>query len=97
MSHFAIILAEVQFMAKAVDRYISEPLEAYQDITQKTYTGMALDLDITLSNLYRYRNGTGNPRAKAIDKIVSGVERNCPEALRRVNRYGTESHANIDL
>jgi len=74
-------------MAKAASRYISELLEAYQSITQKTYLEIALDLDITLSNLYRYRNGIGNPRAKTIDKIVNGVEKHCPEVLQEVSRW----------
>lgn len=29
----------------------------------------------TLSNLYKYRNGKGNPTAKTIDKIVKAVEK----------------------
>ena len=74
-------------MAKEASRYISELLEAYQDITQKTYTEIALDLDITLSNLYRHRNGTGNPRANTIDKIVNGVEARCPAAFKKVSRW----------
>ena len=65
-------------MAKTVSRYISERLDKYQEITQKTYTEMAMDFDITLSNLYLYRSGKGNPRATTIDKIVTGIEANCP-------------------
>lgn len=68
-------------MAKTVSRYIVELLEAYQKITQKTCAEMALDFDVTLSNLYLYRNGKGNPRAETIDKIVRGVETHCPKAL----------------
>ena len=74
-------------MAKAASRYISELLEAYQSITEKTYMEIALALDIPLSNLYRYRNGTGNPRGKTIDKIVNGVEKHCPEAFQKVSRW----------
>lgn len=73
-------------MAKTVNRYISELLQAYQEITKKTCTEMALDFDITLSNLYLYRNGKGNPRAKTIDKIVSEVETRCPKAFKKVGR-----------
>ena len=38
-------------MAKSVNRYISELLDKYQEVTQKTCTEMALDFDITISNL----------------------------------------------
>lgn len=68
-------------MAKKVRRYISELLQEYQDITQKTYTEMAMDFDITISNLYLYRSERGNPRASTIDKIVSTIEEICPEAF----------------
>ena len=74
-------------MAKTVSRYISELLDKYQEITQKTCTEMAMDFDITLSNLYLYRSGKGNPRATTIDKIVTGIETNCPDALRTVSRW----------
>ena len=85
---FAIIITEgAVFMARTVNRYISELLQAYQEITQKTCTEMALDFDVTLSNLYLYRNGVGNPRATTIDKIVIGVRRHCPEAFDRISRW----------
>ena len=74
-------------MAKSVHRYISELLEAYHRYTKKTFTEMALDFDVTLSNLYQYRNGKGNPTAETIDKIVNGVEANCPRAFEEVNRW----------
>ena len=74
-------------MAKTTSRYISELLTAYQEITHKTCTEMALDFNVTLSNLYLYRNGKGNPRAKTIDKIVSEVETRCPEAFYKVDRW----------
>ena len=35
-------------MAKSINRYISELLEAYQEATRKTCTEMALDFDLTL-------------------------------------------------
>ena len=72
------------FMAKAIIHYISELLLVYQAHTQKTCSEMALDFDIALSNLYLYRNETGNPRAKTIDKIINKVETDCPEAFREV-------------
>lgn len=74
-------------MAKSVNRYISELLDKYQEITQKTCIEMAMDFDITVSNLYLYRNEKGNPKAKTIDKIVNGVEENCPEAFHEVSRW----------
>lgn len=74
-------------MAKPMSRYISELLRAYQEITQKSCTDMALDFDITLSNLYLYRNEKGNPRANTIDKIVEGVETHCPEAFEKISRW----------
>lgn len=74
-------------MAKTVSRYISELLDKYQEITQKTYTEMAMDFDITLSNLYLYRSGKGNPRATTIDKIVTEIEANCPDVLHAVSRW----------
>ena len=74
-------------MAKSVNRYISELLQQYQEYTKKTYTEMALDFDLTLSNLYQYRNGRGNPTAKTINKIINGVEKNCPEAFRDTERW----------
>ncbi len=70
--------------AKPVRRYLSELLQAYQDITQKTCTEMALDFGLTLSNLYLYQNGKGNPTAETVDKIVGGVEQNCPQAFAEV-------------
>ena len=74
-------------MAKSINRYISELLEAYQEATRKTCTEMALDFDITLSNLYLYRNGKGNPRAKAIDKIVNRAEEERPDVFHAVSRW----------
>ena len=74
-------------MAKTVNRYISELLCAYQEYTQKTLTEMSLDFDITLSNLYLYRNGKGNPRAKTIDKIVNRVEEERPDVFHAVSRW----------
>jgi len=71
-------------MAKKVSRYISELLQAYQEITHKSCTEIALDCGVTLSNLYEYRNGTGNPTAKTIDKIIEAVDKNCPEAMRKI-------------
>ena len=74
-------------MAKSVNRYLSELLDAYQELTRRTCTEMALDFDITLSNLYLYRTEQGNPRASTIDKIVNGVELNCPDAFHSVSRW----------
>lgn len=84
-------------MAKSVSRYISELLDVYQEITKKTCTEIALDLDITVSNLYLYRTGKGNPRAKTIDKIVNGIEANCPGALQAVSRrrHGGDTDGNL--
>ena len=73
-------------MAKTVNQYISELLQAYEVLTKRTCIEMALDFDITLSNLYQYRNGRGNPTARTVDKIVSGVEANCPEAFKEVGQ-----------
>ena len=70
-------------MAKRVRRYISELLQAYQEITGKTYTEIALDFDISLSNLYLYRTEQGNPTADTIDKIVDGIEKDCPEVIKK--------------
>lgn len=75
--------AEGSAMAKKVRIFISELLEGYQEITHRTCTEMALDFDVTLSNLYKYRTGKGNPTAKTIDKIVKAVEENCPELLKK--------------
>lgn len=49
---------------------------------------MALDFDVTLSNLYKYRTGKGNPTAKTIDKIIKAVEKNCPELLEKEEKIG---------
>ena len=73
-------------MAKTISRYISELLQAYQEITKKSYTEMALDFDITLSNLYLYRMEKGNPRAKTVDKILNCMEEYCPVVFERVSR-----------
>ncbi len=64
---------------------LCELIAAYQELTKKSYTEMALDFGITLSNLYLYRTGRGNPRAKTIDRIVRAVAENCPEALEAVH------------
>ena len=74
-------------MAKSVNRYISELLDKYQEISQKTCTEMAMDFDVTISNLYLYRSGKGNPRATTIDKIVNRIEENCPDAFHAVSRW----------
>ena len=74
-------------MAKSVHRYIAELLDAYQKYTEKTCTEMALDFDVTLSNLYQYRNGRGNPTANTIDRIVNGVEERCPRAFTEISRW----------
>lgn len=92
---FAIIAEEVLFMAKTVDSYIAELVLAYQVITQKTNTEVSLDFDVTLSNLYRYRKGIGNPRAKTIDKIIAAVEENCPQLLQQ-NRKEQQNGRNTD-
>lgn len=70
-------------MAKEVRIFISELLQAYEEITGKTCTEMALDFDVTLSNLYKYRTGKGNPTAKTIEKIVKVVDENYPELLEK--------------
>ena len=74
-------------MAKSVNRYISELLDRYQEITQKSCTEMAIDFDITISNFYLYRTGRGNPRAKTIDEIVNRIEANCPDAFHATSRW----------
>ena len=75
-------------MAKEVRIFIAELLQAYEEITDKTCTEMALDFDVTLSNLYKYRTGKGNPTAKTIDKIIKAVEKNCPELLEKEEKIG---------
>ena len=75
-------------MAKEVRIFIAELLQAYEEITDKTCTEMALDFDVTLSNLYKYRTGKGNPTAKTIDKIIKAVEKNCPELLEKEEKNG---------
>ena len=75
-------------MAKEVRIFIAELLQAYEEITDKTCTEMALDFDVTLSNLYKYRTGTGNPTAKTSDKIIKAVEKNCPELLEKEEKIG---------
>ena len=80
-------------MAKTVNRYIAELLQAYQEITQKTWTEISLDFDVTLSNLYLYRKEKGNPSAKTVDKIIGGAEAHCPAALKKVNGQEAEAQA----
>lgn len=77
-------------MAKKVEVYVAELIQAYERCMDKTYSEVALDFDITISNLYRYRKGDGNPKARTVDKIIAAVEENCPELLRREedNRSG---------
>lgn len=85
-------------MAKEVSVFIAELLQAYEEITGKTYTEMALDFDITLSNLYKYRNRKGNPTAKTIDKIIKGVEKDCPALLeKRESKDGVEHDREKEL
>ncbi len=71
-------------MEKTVNQYLSELLQQYQQITQKTCIEMAVEFDITLSNLYLYRNEQGNPRAKTIDKILGEISLRCPRLLGQV-------------
>lgn len=68
-------------MSKTVESFIAELIQEYQRVANKTCTEMALDFDVTLSNLYRCRTGKGNPRARTIDKIISTVQENYPELL----------------
>ena len=68
-------------MAKKVDVYLAELIFAYQQATNKTLLEISLDFDVTLANLYTYRKRRGNPTANTIDKIIAGVEENCPELL----------------
>ena len=75
-------------MAKEVRIFIAELLQAYEEITDKTCTEMALDFDVTLSNLYKCRTRKGNPTAKTIDKIIKAVEKNCPELLEKEEKIG---------
>ena len=75
-------------MAKEVRIFIAELLQAYEEITDKTCTEMALVFDVTISNLYKYRTGKGNPTAKTIDKIIKAVEKNCPELLEKEEKIG---------
>ena len=70
--------------AKSVNWYLSELIQAYQMYTAKTCTEMALDFGVTLSNLYLYRVGRGNPTAKTVDRIVGEIERQCPAAFEQV-------------
>lgn len=79
-------------MAKGIRLYIMELLQVYEEMTKRTCMEMALDFDITLSNLYQYRNGTGNPTAETIDKIVEGVANRCPEALEKVEWKKTDGN-----
>ena len=44
----------------------------------------SLDFDISLSNLYLYRTEQGNPTADTIDKIIDGIEKDCPEVIKKV-------------
>ena len=75
-------------MAKTLQIVLSEFLREYQEITHKTCIEMALDFDITLSNLYMYRNGTGNPTLSTIEKIIKAAEENCPGlAEKHMNAY----------
>ena len=74
-------------MEKTINQYLSELLQRYQQMTQKTCTEMALEFDITLSNLYLYRNEQGNPRAKTIDKILGEISVRCPKLLEQVSIY----------
>ena len=74
-------------MAKSARRYISELLEAYHQCTGKSYTQMALDFGVTLSNLYQYRCEMGNPTAETMDKIINSVETNCPKAFEKTSRW----------
>ena len=46
---------------ETVDSVIARLILAYQEKTNKTLLEIALDFDVTLSNLYRYREQGGNP------------------------------------
>ncbi len=82
-------------MSKTVESYIAKLIQAYQMTTKKTCSEMALDFDVTLSNLYRYRMGTGNPRARTIDKIILAIQENCPELLdQKSDDPGKEGYPN---
>ena len=48
---------------------------------------MAADFDIAPSNIYKYLNGSGNPTAVTIDKIITGVQEKHPEILERMEPW----------
>ena len=82
-------------MSKTVESFIAELIQEYQRVTNKTCTEMALDFDVTLSNLYRYRTGKGNPRARTIDKIISALQENCPGLLEQ-KRDSTDKEGSLN-
>ena len=56
-------------MAKSVSRYISEILDAYQAITQKTCTEMAMDLTLPFPTSISIEPGKGTRGQTRLTKL----------------------------
>ena len=68
-------------MAVKAQDYIAELLLSYEKATGEKPFKIAGDMEIAASNYYHYRDGTGNPTAETINKIVAVIQVSRPEVI----------------
>ena len=68
-------------MAVKAQYYIAKLLLAYEKATGEKLFKIAGDMEIAASNYYHYRDGSGNPTTKTINKIVAVIQVNRPEVI----------------
>ena len=68
-------------MAVAAEDFIAGLLSAYEEATGEKPFKIAGDMDIAVSNYYRYRNGAGDPTARTVNKIMAVIQVNRPEVI----------------
>ena len=68
-------------MAVTIHDYIAKLLSAYEEATGEKHSKIANEMDIPIANYYLYRNGTGNPTASTINKIIAAIQMSRPEIM----------------
>lgn len=70
-------------MAVNLEKLVAQLLSEYERVTGEKIFKIAGDMDIPISNYYLYRNSTGNPTARTINKIIEVIQLNHPEIIIR--------------
>ncbi|MEY8386507.1 hypothetical protein AALC17_04295 [Oscillospiraceae bacterium 38-13] len=71
-------------MAVNLEMLVAQLLSEYEKVTGEKIFKIAGDMDIPISNYYLYRNGTGNPTVRTINKIIEVIQLNHPEIIIKV-------------